>query len=92
MNNWTLIQDVGRHGPFSYWQRSDGAYVYKSRDEYYSNPLNPRCRMWTAFCSDRNADCLSRTVRRSRLRWPRKWQTAEAAMRALDREHPMKES
>lgn len=89
MNGWTLKHDVGRHGAYSWWERSDGAYVWKDRDQYYSNPLNTRCRMWMVFKSDTAGDYLSKTLRRSRLGVPRKWNTAEAAMRAADRELPL---
>lgn len=88
--HWTLKHDVGRMGPFSWWQRSDGVYVWESHDYMHTNPLNPRCRVWMVFRSDQIGDYLAKETRRPRG-VPRKWNTPEAAMRAADRELPLRE-
>lgn len=49
---WTLRTEALGAPSRPWYERSDGAYVWYSRDEYYSNPLNPRCRMWQAFLHD----------------------------------------
>lgn len=82
---WTKRQtDGGR----VFYERSDEAYVWESTDGYYSNPASPTCRMWMAF--DQRDRYLAKTMRFKLRRIPRKWQTAQAAMRAVDRELPLK--
>jgi hypothetical protein len=88
---WTERHEVEGVPCRAYYQRTDGAYVWWSRDMYYSNPENPRCRMWQAFLSDGTRD--GRYLRKAPIKrergTPRKWSTADAAMRAVDREHPI---
>lgn len=42
---------------------------------------------WIAFEPNPSESYLART--NGRLTWPRRWKTAEAAMRAVDREYPL---
>src|SRR5882724_12831759 len=67
--------------------RCDGAHVFWNHHTPYANPMNPRCRMWTAFGSDHIYLRYERKRRRSH--WIRRWATAEAAIKALDAEFPL---
>lgn len=71
----------------------DGAYVLESKDTYYANPVNPRHLAWQAFTevTGRNEGgiALYYTRKDSRFHIPRRWKTAIAAMKAVDREHPL---
>lgn len=80
------------------WRRADGVQVTWNQSTPHSNPANPRARMWTTH--DRTGDgfLLMKEVGRERhapsgktyrLRVPLRFATAEAAMRAVDREHPL---
>lgn len=86
-HEWKLVRTaVGpRH------RRGDGAEVWKSDDEFYSNPLNPRCRLWEGAGPGRT-DYLNqkpRTSGRNRSTGQRRrFGTAEAAMRAVDLAYP----
>lgn len=86
---WTLVYTDRYNTP--YYTRSDGAYVWKSRDQYYSNPLDPKCRMWQAFLPDgtENGEPISKVRRNVLYRIPRKWQSPLAAICAVDLEFPV---
>lgn len=62
--------------------RSDGAVV-----KYFGGP---RKMDWIAFEPNPSEEYLART--NGRLTWPRRWASAEAAMRAVDREYPEQHS
>jgi hypothetical protein len=89
--NW---QQVGS----SRWQRIDGAIVKWDDSSPYPNPMNPRSRLYTAWEPDPSERALM--MHRGRLRkdqkghlyrfgFPRRWKTAEAAMKAVDKEFPL---
>lgn len=61
--------------------REDGAVV-----KYHMGPPH---MPWIAFEPNPSEDYLGRTNSRG-ISWPRRWRTAEAAMRAVDREYPPK--
>lgn len=63
------------------YRRSDGAVVKYS--------MGPRKLEWMAYEPDPSEDYL---IRRSKsgLGWPRRWSSAKAAMRAVDREYPLR--
>lgn len=80
------------------WERIDGAVVRWDERSPYQNHLNPHSRMWTAWEPEPSQRYL--WMRRGRLRraqdghlfkpgFPRRWRTAEAAMRAVNREYPL---
>jgi len=77
--------------PCQVWfERSDGAYVWKSRDEKYSFSLSPTCRMWMAYMPPSHTNkYLFKRRRRGLYRIPRKWASAQSAMKALDKECPV---
>jgi hypothetical protein len=79
--------------------RSDGAVVKWDDSSPHPNPAQPTARMWTAFEPDPSQKYLA--MHRGRTRkaqdghmfkpgFPRRWKTAEAAMRAVDKEFPMR--
>lgn len=75
------------------FMRSDGALVWKG-DDYHSNPLNPRCRMWEAS-GPGVSDTLykaQRRDRRERFVTRRRFGSADAAMKAVDRTFPIKDA
>lgn len=74
--SWTEKRD----GIGSGWRyvRGDGATV-----KWHGGPSRLQ---WLAYEPDPSENYLSRT--NGRLIWPRRWATAEAAMRAVDREYP----
>jgi hypothetical protein len=81
---WTLTRsDSDGHW---YYRRVDGAEVWRSDDYYYSNPVNPRCRLWEAAGPGTGAYLVQalRTDRRSRGAQRRRFGTAQAAMAAVD--------
>ena len=77
------------------WLRSDGASTYWKIDSPHPNAANPRARLWTCWTADdvkvmkaqgnlrRRADGSS-----FRLGVPRRFKTAQAAMRYLDSNFP----
>ena len=77
------VDDVPSH---HYFERSDGSYVWY--DQSSPNPIDPNCRMWVAFGPDQTY--LSKDRRKGWMRVPRRWKTPEAAMKALDKEIPIK--
>jgi hypothetical protein len=70
------------------WVRCDGAVVKYDESSPFPNPMNPRSRMFTAWEPDPSQDFLGQRSRRG-IGWPRRWKTAQAAMRAVDRECPI---
>lgn len=72
--NWTEIKDSAGLR----FQRRDGAVVKFS--------MGPRRLDWIAYEPDPSEKYLSRT--NGRLVWPRRWGSAEAAMKAVDHEYP----
>ena len=76
-----------RKGLHDKWTRSDGAVVRWDQSSPYPNPANPRSRMWIAFGPEPGGEYLRQTSKHG-LEWPRRWKTAEAAMKAVDREFP----
>jgi len=81
---WTEVKPGYR------WERSDGAVAKWSQESPYPNPALESARLWIAFEPDPSREYLSRGRRDSVLRWPRRFKTAEAAMRAVDLEYPLK--
>jgi len=82
------------------WTSPDGAVVKWDDSSPYPNSLNPNSRMYTAWVPDseqtqgpcwESADYLYWTRRDSEFRFPRRWKTAEAAMKAMDKEFPLKD-
>lgn len=82
------------------WERIDGAVARWDDRSPHPNSLNPASRMWTAW--EPNPSQAYLMMRRGRVRktmegalskpgFPRRWKTAEAAMKAVDNEHPLKE-
>jgi hypothetical protein len=70
------------------WERSDGAVVKWDQSSPYPNPILESARMWTAWEPDPSQRYLGRS--NGRRSWPRRWNTPQAAMDAVDREHPLK--
>lgn len=81
------------------WRRSDGAVVMWDDRSPWPNPAITSARMWTAWEPDPSNRYLA--MARGRLRqtmngvlskpgFPRRWKTAEAAIRAVDREYPFR--
>lgn len=76
------------------WEANDGAVVRWDNSSPHPNPANPRSRMWIAFGPGADEyDCLKafrmrRGRRRSDRGYPRRWKTAQAAMRAVDETFP----
>jgi hypothetical protein len=79
------------------WRRSDGAVVRWDDRSPHPNPINPTAKMWTAWEPEPSSAYL--VMRRGRLRraqdgklykpgFARRWRTAEAAMKAVDKEFP----
>lgn len=69
--------------------RNDGAVVMWDQRSPYPNPENPESRLWTAWEPDPSERYIGMGRRGSRLTWPRRWKTAEAAMSAVDRLYPV---
>lgn len=69
------------------WTRSDGAAVLWDQRSPYPNPVNPASLMWTAWEPDPSERPLMRFSKRGHG-YARRWKTAEAAMREVDRLHP----
>ena len=69
------------------WERSDGAIVRWDDRSPYPNPERAGARMWTAW----EPEPSNRYLGRKYGRWgaPRRWKTPEAAMRVVDRLHPL---
>ncbi len=73
------------------WERADGAAVLWDDRSPFPNPENPRALMWTAWAP--GADNHAYLARRNhRYTWPRRWKTAHAAMREVDRLYPFEKS
>lgn len=68
------------------WERGDGAAVLWDDRSPYPNPDNRNALMWTAWEPDPGDRYLARGNRK--VTWPRRWKTAEAAMREVDRQFP----
>lgn len=94
MSAWKRVNDYR-------WRRTDGAAVIWDDRSPYPNPVRPSARMWTAWEPDPSTKALS--MRRGRLReaddghlwkprFPRRWNTPAAAMKAVDKEFPLRES
>jgi hypothetical protein len=84
------------------WERRDGAVVKWDDSSPYPNPEVAGSRLWTAWEPDPHQGALSMSRgfqryapdarpghRYWRPRFPRRWKTAAAAMRAVDREYPL---
>jgi hypothetical protein len=83
-------QPLWRANESGQFERRDGALVWKG-DEYHSNPLNPRCRMWEGAGPAGMSQTLNKAVRsdrRERFNVRRRFGSAEAAMQAVDRAYP----
>lgn len=68
--------------------RHDGAVVRYDDRTPYSNPNNASARMWTAWEPDPGERALSMGRYSSGFKWPRRFRTPEAAMRAVDKAWP----
>jgi hypothetical protein len=73
------------------YERVDGARVWKG-DDYHSNPLNPRSRMWEGAGPHVNQTLVKRARRDRRERFVtrRRFGSPEAAMQAVDLIHPIR--
>src|SRR5271166_4361717 len=89
---WTRIS--GRR-----WERSDGAVVKYDDSSPWPNPAVATARMYTAWEPNPSEQALSMTRGRERRAqdgrlwrpgFPRRWKTPEAAMKAVDREYPLR--
>lgn len=89
---WTEVRPGYR------WERTDGAVVMWDQRSPYPNPENPTSKLWTAWEPDPSQKALSMERGRPRrttegelayLSFPRRWKTAEAAMKAVDQEYPL---
>lgn len=69
--------------------RRDGAVVRYDERSPYPNPLRESSRMFTAWEPDPGESYLSMGRRSSWFRWPRRFHTPEAAMRAVDKTWPL---
>lgn len=78
------------------WVRlRDGAVVKWDMSSPHPNPAMDSARMWTAWHPDPSQEALTMSRGFVRManghawkpRFPRRWKTAEAAMRAVDREY-----
>jgi hypothetical protein len=77
---------VWREKNWRRWERSDGAVVQWDQRSPHVRPWLPAARMWTAWEPDPSDNYLKMT--NGRLSWPRRFKTAQAAMRAVDKEFP----
>ena len=68
------------------WERLDGAAVLWDDRSPHPNPENARSLMWTAWEPDPSDHYLARG--NNTFTWPRRWKTAQAAMREVDRLYP----
>ena len=68
------------------WVRYDGAVVLYDVHSPHPNPLNPNCRMWTAWEPDPSEMYLRMT--NGRLGWPKRFKTPQNAMKAVDKAFP----
>lgn len=68
--------------------RIDNAVVMWDQRSPYPNPLNPNAKMWTAWEPGESDRALSYTHWHSLFRSPRRYKTATAAMRAVNKEFP----
>ncbi|VVC05826.1 Uncharacterised protein [uncultured archaeon] len=78
-------------------ERKDGAVVEWDDSSPYSFILNPRARFWVAYEPNPSTRAVSMErgkIRKDekgnpyRLRCPKRWKTAEAAMKAVDKIFP----
>lgn len=74
---WSEVQ--GASTRWLLWRRDDGAIVKYA--------MGPRTMEWIAYEPDPSEDYLIRRSKRG-MGWPRRWKSAEAAMRAVDKEYP----
>lgn len=94
INHWAKVSE-------DRWERCDGAVVKFDQSSPYPNPEVQSSRMWTAWEPEPSQCALSMErgfVRYPgagiskcwRPRFPRRWKTVETAMKAVDREYPVK--
>ncbi len=92
-SGWRWVVDDSYVNRF---ERTDGAYVLRSTDEYYANPMNPRHLGWKAYVDVEHVDddgtYLGYKRRDSPFRIARRWKTPQAAMRAIDKERPLSQN
>jgi len=85
--NWTEKHDVDGVPSRMYMERIDGAYVWCDSRPCWQHLSDPRC--WLAF--DPKDQILNKAKRgKSQFSIPRRWKTADAAMKAVDAEIPLK--
>jgi hypothetical protein len=91
--DWTQIT----FGPRARWERRDGAIVRYDESSPYPNPAVSSAKMFTAWEPDPSERALSmerghwrvaQDGHRFKFSFPRRWKTAEAAMRAVNKEFP----
>ncbi len=79
------------------WRRGDGAVAMWDDRSPHPNPCNPRSRLWTCWEPEPSQQAVLKEVGRLRraqdgrlyhLRVRRRFQTAQAAMRFLDKHYP----
>lgn len=89
-DHWTCQRTgVGEHGFGGRYVRTDGAVVRYDDRSPYPNPACESARMWTAWEPNPGERALSMGRRSSWMKWPRRFHTPEAAMRAADRAWPV---
>lgn len=78
------------------WRRGDGAVAMWDDCSPHPNPCNPRSRLWTCWEPDPSQSAIMKEVgklrrtrdgRDYRLRVPRRFLTAQAAMQFLDKHY-----
>jgi len=79
---WTEVKKGWR------WVRSDGAVVKYDIHSPYPNPEDPKSKLWTAWEPDPSDRYIAMYSKRGRG-WPRRYLTAQAAMKKVDELFPL---
>jgi hypothetical protein len=87
-STWTKRNDVEGVPCRFYYERTDGAYVWRTKDEYWAKPWLPGHRGWVAFGPGGDNEPAINFERYGRNH-PRRWKTPEAAMKVVDELYPL---